>query len=158
MQWFTDDIDSFWLYCADTVSDNIIATTDGLTSTTIGTGFSASRKLSWTGCDFNSVMVLNNRADPPQQVVEPYNVAVPLENWTWTVTLPDTSIWNTNARCEVIRSYKNYLIAMDCYDNNSVRYSNMVRWSGPAQLGDVPNSWDPDIVGQQSGLYALHPR
>jgi hypothetical protein len=31
----------------------------------------------------------------------------------------------------------------------------MVRWSNPAQLGEVPDSWNPESPGDQAGIYNL---
>jgi hypothetical protein len=160
LQWFTDDTQSFWIFCGDTEdpapANSQIYKTDGLTVTALADGFNNSRAVSWTGCNFNGLMVLNNRADDPQMISDPYNVVVPLVNWDCTLD-PETpaSPWGQSSRCEVIRPYKNYLIALDNYNAAGTRYSNMVRWSGPAVLGEAPSSWNPEIVGEQAGLYAL---
>lgn len=158
---FTDTVDNFWLY-ASNAPDSRILTTDGELVTEIGTGYGASREASWTGCNFNELLVLNNRLDHPQMVQHPYNAAVDLINWGTRAadTPPDDPgnyewIWGDTSKCEVIRSYKNYLFAMDCYDQTGTRYPNMVRWSSPTELGGYPPSWDPDSPSEQAGLYPL---
>jgi hypothetical protein len=153
---------SNWIYCSYTGSINIVELTDGSTITSPEANgltrdppdptyvYNNSRIASWSGCNFNSLVVLNNRLNTPQILEKPYNVIKDMPFWD-AATAP----WDAGSTCEVIRPYKNYLIAMDCYDNVRTRYANMVRWSSPAILGEAPTSWDADAVGEQAGLYPL---
>jgi hypothetical protein len=163
LQWYNENGTNFWLYCAKTVDSSIVAITSGATSNTLGSGFLNTRNADWAGSDFNSVIVLNNRNNIPQVVrtigTAPFKEIVDMPNWgtvtSGGVTTNNVAPWGVASRCEVIRTYKNYMMIMDCYDQTGQRYPNMVRWSGPAQLGGTPNSFDPSVVGQQAGLYAL---
>ena len=149
LQYFTDNIDPFWLYCGDTGTGSRVYKTDGATATEVSTTeFTITRDASWSGCNFNSLVVLNARSEHPQVLPYPYTTLVDMPNWGSTA-------WPAASRCEVIRPYKNYLIAMDCYDDIGTRYANMVRWSSPAQQGDVPDSWDPEDPASSAGLYNL---
>lgn len=162
-QYFADgDIDGF-LYA----SEGSIYTTTGFDDTLVGTGYFASREVSWSGCNLNGVSILNNRANVPQ-VLNPETSAEMLDMPHWDVSLnrdefPEISdedfaaldIWGLGSRVEVIRPYKNYLMAMDCYDENGVHYPLMIRWSSPAEAGDVPPSWSPYDPAEQAGLYSL---
>jgi len=142
-------------------------TIQGATETLVGSSFKASREASWTGCNLNGVTVVNNRNDHPQ-VLNPDTFAemVDLPNWDSPLpedvrealdpeTAAELDIWGEASRCEVIRPYKNFLIALDCYDQNGVRYPEMIRWSNGAAAGDVPDSWNPQDAGDRAGLYSL---
>jgi hypothetical protein len=153
--YFTDNIDTYWAYASETE----IWKTQGTTTELLGSGYNASREFRWNGCNFNSLIVMNNALDHPQ-VLEPDNKdsMIDLPNWGYPLIDPpigEADIWDTASRCKVIRPYKNYLMAMDCSDQNGTRYPSMIRWSSPAILGDVPPSWDPGLVGEQAGLYTL---
>ncbi len=153
LDYFTDNVDTFWVYGSETD----IYKTDGQTVVQLGTGYSAARETNWTGCNFNGLILMNNNLDQPQ-VLDPtdFNSMINLPNWGATAGGDvNAAPWTDTARCEVIRPYKNYLIAMDCYDDATNRFSSMVRWSSPAQAGDVPPSWDPVALGEQAGLYTL---
>mgnify|MGYP001098715411 CR=1 FL=1 len=151
--YYTDNIDRFWIYA----SEAAIYNTDGFTVNSIGSGYSATREVNWNGTNFNSLIVMNNRNDHPQ-VLDPTAVQneesfigqmIDLPNWA------GPSPWGAASRAKVIRGYKNYLFALDCYNENGTRYPSMVRWSSPAAAGDVPPSWDPVDPAEQAGLYTL---
>ena len=153
--YYTDDVDTLWFYASETD----IYRTDGATTASVGTGYSATRDVSWTGCNFNGVLIFNNRVDHPQSFSKEDGVAVDLPNWGTTtidgVPTDNAAPWGIASRAEVIRPFKNYLMALDIYDDQGIRYSDGVRWSSPATLDDVPPSWDPALAGEQAGLYNL---
>ena len=153
--YYTDDVDTLWFYASETD----IYRTDGATTASVGTGYSATRDVSWTGCNFNGVLIFNNRVDHPQSFSKEDGVAVDLPNWGSTVIggvpTDNAAPWGIASRAEVIRPFKNYLMALDIYDQDGNRYSDAVRWSSPATLDDVPPSWDPALAGEQAGLYNL---
>ena len=163
LKYFTDNIDTFWLYA----SEETIMKTDGETIATLGTGFNATRSVNWSGFNFNGVLVLNNYNDHPQWLppsptgsgTYTYDAVEDLFNWGVqapdSVTPPAEYLWTEAARTSVIRGYKNYLFALDCTDKDGLRYPSMIRWSSPAKLGDAPPYWDPDSPSEQAGLYQL---
>ena len=162
-QYFTFEDTDGYIYA----SESSVYTTTGASDTLVGTGYSASRQWSWTGCNLNGVTIMNNRLNVPQ-VLNPETNAEMIDLPFWNVVLDRAEyptiedeefqaldIWGENSRCEVIRPYKNYLLALDCYDANSVHYPLMIRWSSGADAGDVPPSWSPYDPNERAGLYSL---
>ena len=49
--------------------------------------------------------------------------------------------WSTQWRCESLRAFKDYLIALNV-TKNTTAYPTMVKWSDIAQYGNTPASWD----------------
>lgn len=49
--------------------------------------------------------------------------------------------WASTWRCDSLRAYKDYLIALNVTKNTKA-YPTMVKWSDIAQYGSVPGSWD----------------
>jgi hypothetical protein len=152
--YFSDGIERFWVYA----SEGFIYKTDGATRELLASGFSALTDVGWAGCNFNGLILLNQFADHPQ-VIDPtdYLSMIDLPNWGTSLPLdtPNASPWGAASRASVIRPYKNYLLALDCYDETDKRYPSMIRWSSPAESGDVPPSWDPVALGEGAGLYTL---
>jgi hypothetical protein len=144
-----------WLYAGQVgdTDEGAIYSTDGNITRKLLDGLHYARDAEWTGCDFNSGIVINNRLNHPLWLSWPYTSVIPLPNWFDTDNYNAT--WNFLSRCNVMRPYKNYLIALDNYDATGKRFPNMVRWSSPAQLGDPPVDWNPDIIGEQAGTYPL---
>lgn len=161
--YFHDGVKPWWVYA----SEAAIVKTDGVTNATLSSGFNATRDDNWYGCNFNSVLVMNNKNDHPQYLPETpfvpfaFDTVDPLPFWGTPAadTIPEPAHpayrWGDNSRCELIRAHKNYLFALNCYDVDGEHYHSMVRWSSPAQLGDVPPSWDPTSPSEQAGLYVL---
>lgn len=164
---FTDADEAFWAYA----SFDSIYKTDGTTAVALGTGYLADRANPWTGNNFNSLIYLNNRNNIPQ-VIDPaaaklktYGAMIDMPNWGTQAAdsaydpadndgalYPWTDLW----RASVIRPYKNYLFAMDCFEGTTdARWSSMVRWSSPCSQGDVPPSWDATSPSEGAGEYNL---
>ena len=53
----------------------------------------------------------------------------------------DLPAWDGTHRCESIRAYKNYLVALNI-TKGANNYPFMVKWSHPADPGSLPSSWD----------------
>jgi hypothetical protein len=124
----------------------------------------------WTSCDFNSLLVFNNRFDHPQvNMAYTQNVRQPfidLPNWgvpkADSIPADDGLLINPEARANIMRSHKNYLIAMDIFEapdatneDKRKRHPSRVWWSSPAALGDIPPSWDAFSPTEQAGYYDL---
>jgi len=58
--------------------------------------------------------------------------------------------WDVNHRCKVLRSYKDFLIALNI-TKSGTSYKNMVKWSDIAQYDSVPSSWDPADLTKSAG-------
>ena len=163
LQYFTDSFTNQFLMLSYAKAYKV----DGTSETQVGSGYNASQEQSWTGCNLNGVTIVNNRVDHPQ-VLNPdtFDAMVDLPNWDSPLPedvsegltaeqIAELDIWGSASRCEVIRPYKNFLIALDNYDQNGKRYPEMVRWSSGADAGDVPPSWNAQAVGEDAGLYSL---
>jgi hypothetical protein len=162
--YFTDNIDAYWAYANETAIWKTAgdgASTLDISRTVNGSdplAYSASRDASWTSINFNNIALFNNRNDIPQ-VLEPIS-KLTMENLPWwnpsdkdDADYTYMGRWGEGARCEVIRGFKNYLVAMDCYQASGTREPATVRWSSPAEGGDVPPSWDEMKAGEQAGDY-----
>jgi hypothetical protein len=62
--------------------------------------------------------------------------------------------WDADHRCKVIRSFKDYLIALNVTKTSAV-YPNMVKWSDIAQYDDYPASWDETDPTNSAGENSL---
>lgn len=114
------------------VSPTKVFSDDGTTRTDItpASDFTGSFDDKWSGGVFSGNLVLTNGVDKP--VYWDGNVA---NNLT---TLPG---WDATWKCDVIRPWKQYLIALSV-TKGSTKYPNMVKWSDAGGSGSLPASWD----------------
>jgi len=94
----------------------------------------------WTGGVFNGVPIMNhdNDTDYPQQ-------------WDNSLgRMKDLDNWQTNIYCKAIGTFKNFLIAVNI-TKASVNYPYMVKWSGIADPGTVPPTWDETLATNLAG-------
>lgn len=86
----------------------------------------------WTGCILGGIPILNT-GDASK---------VPMY---WDLNLAnkfvDLANWPANTYCKSLRSYKNFLVALNVTKSGS-NYPYMVKWSHPADPGSLPVSWD----------------
>jgi hypothetical protein len=104
---------------------------------TVG-GYSATPANNWSGGFLNSVAILNNPSDTPQ-------VMQPNES-----RFKDLPYWPANYRCRIMRPFKNYLVALNI-TQNSVEQNTTVKWSSPADPGEVPFTWDVTDATNDAG-------
>jgi len=129
----------FWVYCSETdvyafdTSANYKLTTSSITATGQNT---------WTGCLLSGIAVLNYQKNAPLYW------SVPPDGSTALNTLPD---WSASWTCKVIRSYKNYLVALNTTEGAST-YPYRVRWSDAADAGTIPSSWDATDTTKDAGF------
>ncbi len=120
---------AYWLYA----TTDKIAVTSGTTHSDITpTPAPANTKAAdWTSCSLNGVPVLNYRTGDPV-------------SWDGSPASACTSLpgWGNGHKCEAMRSFKNYLIAL-AYDNGVTADPNLVVWSDAAAPGNLPSSWTP---------------
>lgn len=100
--------------------------------------YNADEDHSWVGGVLNQVVCLTNGVDIPQAL---------LPNATNFQDLPN---WPNTHRAKVIRPYKNYLIALNI-TANSVDQNTTVKWSSPADPGEVPFTWDVNDPTSDAG-------
>ena len=94
-------------------------------------------ELKWTSCMLAQIPVYNNPQTRPEAWLSQDGVSklVPLQ---WDAV--DT--WETKGiTCEVMRSHKNFLVAMDLTEG-STHYPNVVRVSTAADINGMPYTWD----------------
>lgn len=107
-----------------------------------GGDYHATEKSGWTGGVLNGVVVMNNPFDKPQCLRRSDTKFVDLPNWP------------ANTDAEVMRVYKNYLVALNV-TKSSVEYPTMVKWSSPADPGQVPFTWDETDPTNDAGENTL---
>ena len=98
----------------------------------------------WNGDVLSGVTILNNFTDVPQCWTQS-DESIPL------IDLPN---WNANWRAQAIRSYKQFLIALNV-TKSGTRYPTLVKWSHPADPGTYPSSWDETDPTKDAGEYPL---
>lgn len=94
----------------------------------------------WTATVFNGIPIFNNSVDLPQA----WN---PMDTSIRLVDLPN---WPTDKRAKVIRTFKNYLVALNVSGD-----PRMVKWSHSAPPGSLPSSWDPTDATKEAGEKSL---
>ena len=137
-----------WVVCTD---DSVLAYT-GSTTADIShiDGYSLSSQADWTGCALANIPVFNHPSSYPQYW-SPQNTGVPLEYLPWDAT----QTWkDVGESCGIMRSHKQFLIAMDL-QSGSEQIVDGVRWSTPADIGGIPESWDHLDVTNKAGLTNL---
>ena len=136
---WTDFSLPYWFYANETS----IYITEGATQLDVsrvsGGAYSATLANGWTGTNFNGALIMNNTVDAPQF----YNVS--------TNKMEDLTGWPANYKCAVVRSFKNYAVALDITKDTGERFQNMVKWSDSVDAGGVPQSWDETDPTTQAG-------
>lgn len=106
----------------------------------VGGDYSMDDDTLWNGDLLGGILVLNNGVDDPQF-------------WADTVTtqrLQDLTNWPGNTKAQVIRAFKNHLIALDV-TKSGVRLPHMIKWSHPADPGSIPSTWDETDPTKDAG-------
>ena len=125
---------NYWVHVGLTAaySDN------GTTQANItGTALTGSLTQKITSCVLGGVLIINNQADRPQY-------------WAGTGTLANLTGWTSTHRCKALRSFKNYLIALNV-TKGSANYASMVKWSHAAAPGFIPDSWEESDATKDAG-------
>lgn len=118
----------YWIYTSDTEVYAYNGTTNNkITSSSI----SATGQNTWTATILSGIAVLNYQQGKPLYWVFPPNGSTTLQ------ALPD---WSASWTTKVIRSFKNYLVALNTTESGTA-YPYRVRWSHAADAGTVPTSW-----------------
>lgn len=94
----------------------------------------------WTGTLLSGVPILNAGDGKPPMA--------------WNLSLGskfvDLSNWQAGVSCKSIRSFKNFLIALNITKSGN-NYPYMVKWSHPADPGSLPSSWDESDATKLAG-------
>ncbi len=134
--WVYPDISS--IYATDSVTH---ANISPLTAA-ISASYSATDSLLWNGGAFNGFMTLNNARQIPLTWLPGLG--------TPCVQMNVSGAWPTDLRADVLRSYRNYLIALRCTEGGTYN-GRLMRWSNAATPGSLPTSWDYTDVTTDSG-------
>jgi len=140
--------DVYWLYAGTTAvyAYELIGTAAGThTDITRASGpYTASAVYDWQGGTLNGVPIINNGVDTPQ-------MWLPVSQ---TQVLQPLTAWPASTTAKIIRSYKNFLVALDV-TKSGVRDASLVKWSHTASAGTVPSSWDETNPALDAGEYSL---
>lgn len=127
---YLSDLTPFWFVAA---KDKIYRTEGAAyidVSRLEGGAYTAGPGFPWNGGFLSGVAILNNGRDVPQFVTTfGGNNFKDLTNWPKTL------------RAKVLRPFKNYLVALNL-TNDSVQQPTVLRWSSPADPGNVPYTWN----------------
>lgn len=104
----------------------------------------------WTGCLLSKVPIINNPGSYPQYWPQ-INVGIPILLLPWDATQTWADVSQT---CNIIRSHKQYLFALGLQDAGT-EIADGVRWSSPADIADVPVTWDPTDITNVAGYTKL---
>lgn len=118
-----------WVYTSDT---EVYAFNGSANYKITASAVSATGQNTWSGCLLSGILVLNYQQGKPLYWPFPPNTATTMS------VLPD---WSASWTCAVMRSFKNYLVAMNTTEG-ATSYPYRVRWSHAADAGAVPTSWD----------------
>lgn len=141
VQSWNDGTEDVWVYAdEDSIYKINAAGTETKMGPTVGT-YAATFDIGWTSTILNGVLIMNNQIDVPQYADTP-------------TTMADLANWDATKKCRVMRSHKNFLIALGIDDVGGDRPSEVL-WSSPADIGSVPPSWDVTDPAEQAGSYEL---
>lgn len=117
---------NYWVH----VGLNAVYADNGVTQTNItgSTALTGSLTQKITTCVLGGVLIINNQADRPK-------------SWAGTGNIANLTAWSSTHRCKSLRSFKNYLIALNI-TKGSTNYASMVKWSHAAAPGFLPDSWN----------------
>ena len=106
-------------------------------------GIGVDDELLWTSCILAQIPVYNNPQSTPQ-FWSPQDGVSLLQPLIWS----GTDTWESKSfTCEVMRSHKNFLIAMDLTEG-AEHFPNVVRISTAADINGLPYTWDEtDLAG-----------
>lgn len=136
-------LDYYWIYPGETAI-GVVDTTGTHSNITPGGGITAATYANnWTGGQINGVPYLSHPTQDPLY-------------WDGTTGNPMQTLpgWPANTKAGVIRTYNNYLIALNLTES-SVNYHNRIRWSVSAPAGTIPNSWDASDPTKDAGSIEL---
>ena len=104
----------------------------------------------WTGCLLSRIPIANNPSWYPEYWPQ-LSLGITMEPLPWDAT----QTWDdANQSCKIMRSHKQFLFALNLVDNG-VDIKDGVRWSSPADIGGIPETWDPLDITNVAGITNL---
>lgn len=110
----------------------------------VDVNYSADATNRWNGGVLGGVGIFNNSVDIPQMWRPPGLGTKLLALTNWPSTL----------RAKVVKPFKQYLVALNV-TKSGTNYPYIVKWSHPADPGDVPVSWDETDPTRDAGEETL---
>lgn len=130
----------YWLYAGTGKIYAVNGTTHTDLTRASGGDYAGSSN-AWTSAVIGGIPVLNDGS------------GVNLPQW-WSLSLAanfaDLTNWPASTYCKAMRSYKNYLVALNI-TKTATNYPFMVKWSHPADPGALPATWDPADATKDAG-------
>lgn len=123
-------------------TSDVIYRTEGGTPVPVGGPYNADEDNPWNGGILHQVAIMNNGIDLPQAYRPSDGFFQNLPNWP------------SNSRCKIMRPFKNYLVALNI-SKSSVDFPTVVKWSSPADPGQVPFTWDETDPTNDAGETSL---
>jgi len=151
--WETPD-NTYWVWASLTKLYRWDSSTHEDVTRTTGGDYSADADKLWNGDILGDVVIANNSVDVPQ-----YLGAAGSDFANFPVDTDfspsDAQQWPENLRCKALRSYKQYLVAMNLTEGATDKPQNL-RWSTAADPGSLP-LWgiaDPTLEAGETVLSA----
>ena len=133
-----------WMYASLAKAYAYDGTTHTEITRAVGGDYAATADKNWVITNLMGIPVMTNGIDIPQMWT-PVNSAQKLQA---------LSNWNVNWKCQSIRAFRNFLVAMDV-TKTGTRDPQMVKWSHGAASGGVPSSWDETDTTKDAGEYSI---
>lgn len=137
---------SGWIIACE--SDILMYKTVGSTSIKPSDTMHVSAPYDWSGVNLSSIPIINHEAIGPHYLGASESKLLPLP-WSSGKTWSEM-----HQSCKFIAAHKQYLFALGLTDNNK-EIPDGVRWSSPADVGDIPATWDPIDTTNVAGLVTL---
>lgn len=150
-------IDSSWIIATTKNLWKVKSPTDIKIASETLDGYNARPSQTWYYTTLSTCLVMNNVSDSPQGIRPNEEKFKTLPKWgmvTGNDGKPVQLEWRTN----IIRSYKNFLIAMNNYEGEGAdqkEYPQRVRWSDIADVNDLPQDWDDRSTTNSAGYNDL---
>ncbi len=109
-----------------------------------GTPYTGGANNIWQGSYLGGIEIFNNGIDVPQAWISP----------SLGTDLVDLANWPAATTCQVIKSFKQYLIALNL-NQSGTHFPFLVKWSHVADPGTVPTSWDETDPTLDAGEFPL---
>lgn len=120
---------------------------------------------SWYYTTISNALVMTTRNEIPQGITPTLEFFNDLPNWGKTFIEYDedtreiSKSVNNYWRTDKIRTYKNFLIALNMVEGSTVadavNYSQRVRWSNITDINDLPTNWDEADTSGSAGYNDL---
>lgn len=140
-----DQTTAFWIYASLTKLYATDGTTHAEITRTVGGDYSTTADQLWHGGVLGGLPVITNGVDDPQAWA----------SLSLASDMADLANWPANYVCQVIRPFKNFLVALDI-TKSGTRYPHTVLWSHPADPGSLPSSWDTADATKDAGEFELN--